>query len=273
MSKRPFANASLAMTHVAMPSKRCRRNVALDCHQTIRRPPATTAKLGGTRKRKRAACTDFFMPNEMLAATNAAAQKTHDPMPVYLGVGVGIDDEDDDQMSVDLVKPYTNMTLTVANVRYATPRTIADAFAMQSRIVATPRTHSTSPTRQCVRFDHLRQQRNGHRSLSDWLRADRNHIYVGGDCVHIEGAVRSKWSNPFTDATVSAMTLRRQTDGGCCSGDLSLARYRAWIVESPQRRGELQELKSCTLGCWCATSTMCHARILVDLVNDALTSS
>ena len=63
----------------------------------------------------------------------------------------------------------------------------------------------------------------------------------------------SKWGNPFVIGR----------DG---TRDDVIAKYRAWIVEQPDRMRSLGELCGRNLVCWCAPQT-CHGDVLIELAN------
>ena len=63
----------------------------------------------------------------------------------------------------------------------------------------------------------------------------------------------SKWGNPFAIGR----------DG---TRDQVIAKYRNYILNSPQLLAQLGELKGKTLGCWCSPKA-CHGDVLAELAN------
>eukprot|EP00743_Colponemidia_sp_Colp-15_P009377 GILK01010252.1.p1 GENE.GILK01010252.1~~GILK01010252.1.p1 ORF type:complete len:148 (-),score=9.83 GILK01010252.1:217-660(-) len=110
---------------------------------------------------------------------------------------------------------------------------------------------SASPSTVNVRSAELRKL--GYRSLKHWLEADESHVYVGRDMTrYVEGAVGSKWQNPF-----------KERDG---SLDERLRLYEAHVRNSSLIK-DIMELDGKKLGCWC-TPAPCHCDVLHRLVHE-----
>ena len=63
----------------------------------------------------------------------------------------------------------------------------------------------------------------------------------------------SKWGNPYA---ISQRMNRTAV----------IAKYRDYLLGSPELMNALGELKGKTLGCWCAPKA-CHGDVLVELAN------
>lgn len=63
---------------------------------------------------------------------------------------------------------------------------------------------------------------------------------------------KSKWSNPFPVTQYGSVAT-------------SIARYKAYILRSPELLKDLEELRGKRLGCWCAPGP-CHGDVLVELL-------
>jgi hypothetical protein len=72
----------------------------------------------------------------------------------------------------------------------------------------------------------------------------RDAVYVGRP---------SKWGNPYV---VGADGTREEV----------IERYRAYLLENPELRAALSELRGRNLVCWCAPLP-CHADVLLELAN------
>ena len=75
----------------------------------------------------------------------------------------------------------------------------------------------------------------------------------------------SPWGNPYShvpDAKNARFTVATR--------DEAVAKYVEWLASQPRlvERAK-RELRGKVLGCWCAPSEACHARVLAKLVNDA----
>jgi hypothetical protein len=85
------------------------------------------------------------------------------------------------------------------------------------------------------------------------LTKEHYDIYIGRDFRwHGCDFGSSKWGNPFKvgkDGTIQEV----------------LAKYRDYILQTPELRESLSELRGKTLGCWCKPEP-CHGDILIDLV-------
>jgi hypothetical protein len=69
---------------------------------------------------------------------------------------------------------------------------------------------------------------------------------------------RSKWANPFL-----IDTPRRPRDGSRAE---VIAKYREYVLATPELRAALPELRGKVLGCWC-TPLACHGEVLAELAN------
>jgi Domain of unknown function (DUF4326) len=92
----------------------------------------------------------------------------------------------------------------------------------------------------------------GYGSLSQWLAASSDHVYVGRQNCWVDGAKASKWKNPF-----SAKKLGIQE---------ALTRYEDHLVRSGLV-ADIEELRGKTLGCWCDPSP-CHGHVLVKYLDE-----
>jgi hypothetical protein len=95
----------------------------------------------------------------------------------------------------------------------------------------------------------------GYDSFETWA-AVPGHIYIGRDMSRfINGAVGSKWGNPFKET--SGMTLEERIDA-----------YEAMVRGTPSLMCALHELEGAReLGCWCAPHP-CHGHVLVRLLSE-----
>ena len=95
----------------------------------------------------------------------------------------------------------------------------------------------------------------GFTSLENFLRADKNHMYVGRDMTHyVPGAVGSKWHNPFK-------SIHHNNDV-----ELVLDKFKQYIRNGPLYN-DLHELQGKTLACWCHPAP-CHATALKELYEE-----
>ncbi len=103
--------------------------------------------------------------------------------------------------------------------------------------------------RMCIKKDNL--NKNDYNDLEDWIK-DNNNIYIGRDMsFYVEGANKSKWSNPF---------IVKQYGLDDC-----LRRYQIYIQRS-DLIDDIEELRDKILGCWCLEHNKCHADILIDIL-------
>ena len=101
-----------------------------------------------------------------------------------------------------------------------------------------------------VRVAHLREM--GYNSLSQWLEADCNHLYIGRDSRYIKGAKSNKWENPYP-----VIGNSEQSRIDCINRFKRRAVINLWDC--------LEELDGKTLGCWCKPQK-CHGDVLIDLL-------
>lgn len=102
-------------------------------------------------------------------------------------------------------------------------------------------------SRMNVRCENL--FRYGYRNLQHWLNSDNiHHVYVGDYSPHVLGTYQSKWSNPFWNDIDHGLDL-----------------YRQWLYSSGLIF-QLDELRHCTLGCYCTNDNVCHVRVLLELL-------
>ena len=80
-------------------------------------------------------------------------------------------------------------------------------------------------------------------------------VYIGRTCMEFD---ESPWHNPFL--------LGPHRDG---TRTEVIAKYREYVLASPELMARLPELKGKVLGCWCRPRLECHGDVLVELV-DAL---
>lgn len=73
----------------------------------------------------------------------------------------------------------------------------------------------------------------------------------------------SEFGNPFTHisdrTTLAEFVVRNREE--------AIARYREWLLSSPEMLEKIQQLRGKVLGCWCNDSDKCHGKILADLAN------
>lgn len=82
------------------------------------------------------------------------------------------------------------------------------------------------------------------------VRKGRFDVYIGRRCAEFKED--SIWHNPFhigKDGTRAEV----------------IAKYRAYILESPELMALLPTLKGKVLGCWCKPDD-CHGDVLVELI-------
>ena len=78
--------------------------------------------------------------------------------------------------------------------------------------------------------------RDGYTDLLDWTRKEHN-LYIGRNMsFYVPGAIKSKWSNPFT--------AKKYGLASC------LEKYEEYI-RSSELYDQLEELEGMMLGCWC----------------------
>jgi hypothetical protein len=85
-----------------------------------------------------------------------------------------------------------------------------------------------------------------------------HEVYIGRQTRN--GWRKSKWANPF----------KFSRDGD--RADV-IAMYRRWLMQKPELRAALSELRGKDLVCWCAPEA-CHGDVLIELANasdDAVT--
>lgn len=95
---------------------------------------------------------------------------------------------------------------------------------------------------------------SGYESLLHWLE-NPDHIYIGRHVRYVQGAVKSKWANPFG---------KKKYGHKKC-----VEMYESYILNQPELLADLHELKGKTLGCWCKPS-VCHGDILIRLIEERL---
>lgn len=100
-------------------------------------------------------------------------------------------------------------------------------YQQQQCDIYTQSIHTSSLLRDHQNNSNSNSNSNVH-NLDDWIRESRDNVYVGPYSPAIFGTIRSKWANPFNS----------QTD------------YLGWLLKSG-RFSQIEELRSCTLGCWC----------------------
>ena len=119
----------------------------------------------------------------------------------------------------------------------------------------------------CVKVNNLRKL--GYESLKEWI-ADEKNLYVGRrgrifitsesdfpfgkkEIFHYKG---SRWQNPYK---VTGKLAKAVED--------SLRLYKKHLKESGLIE-EISELEGLNLGCFCNDSDLCHAQLLVDLLDE-----
>jgi hypothetical protein len=68
----------------------------------------------------------------------------------------------------------------------------------------------------------------------------------------------SKWANPF-----KIDTPRQKRDG---TREEVIAKYRTYLLESPELMAALPEVRGKVLGCWCLPLP-CHGQVLAELAD------
>ena len=102
----------------------------------------------------------------------------------------------------------------------------------------------------CVSAKKKALSSRGINNFSEWVKRPSS-LYIGRDMTrYVEGAVGSKWGNPFTPK----------------HGDLStrLALYEERVRASAHLMSSLGELEDRELGCWCKPAP-CHGDVLIKL--------
>jgi hypothetical protein len=88
-------------------------------------------------------------------------------------------------------------------------------------------------------------------------------VYVGRRTVYRgRFLAASRWANPFKITPAQ-------------SREAVIARFRAYVLENPELRAALPELRGKTLGCWCAPvggltaadPIVCHGQVLAQLAD------
>lgn len=103
-----------------------------------------------------------------------------------------------------------------------------------------------------VKKFHLR--RLGYDDLSHWLKSSSNHMYIGRSMVqYVEGAVGSKWANPF------------KVDK--CGRQGAIEQYEEYVRSTPHLYDNIEELEGKILGCWCHPDP-CHGDVLVKILEE-----
>ncbi len=107
-----------------------------------------------------------------------------------------------------------------------------------------------------VKVAHIRPE---YANLQEWMK-DSNNVYIGrAGIVFIEGKrfppahLVSPWANPF-----------KVTETKSLEEVLALYKHHLdKLLESPERRKELKQLRGKNLGCWCKPNA-CHGDILIE---------
>lgn len=100
-----------------------------------------------------------------------------------------------------------------------------------------------------ISIANLRKSR--YTDLKDWLEKPEN-IYIGREVRYVEGAKKSKWSNPF-----SVKEFGR---------DACLEMYKNYVLGNKILMAELNTLEGKTLGCWCKPEK-CNGDVLLGLLD------
>lgn len=99
----------------------------------------------------------------------------------------------------------------------------------------------------------------GYKSLQDWLDSDEKHIYVGRNMsIYVPGAVGSIWANKFS--------VKKYGRDKCL--ELYEADLRSKLSRDSSLKKKLEELRGCTLGCWCHPEP-CHGHVLVKILDES----
>ena len=110
-------------------------------------------------------------------------------------------------------------------------------------------------TPNCVSVKKAAINPRGYRNFLDWS-FDSKHLYIGRDMqCYVEGAVGSKWQNPFT---VKKYGLTK-----------CLELYEEKIRNSPKFMLEIIELEGMELGCWCKPDP-CHGDVLIKIFKEVV---
>lgn len=100
-------------------------------------------------------------------------------------------------------------------------------------------------------------------SLEEWCNTPGN-VYIGRKGVVFCNGVRYPPAN-----SIFANPYKIGKDG---TREEVLAKYRVWIqgqMQNPTFVQELQALRGCNLGCWCAgEAAACHGDILVEILRE-----
>jgi hypothetical protein len=86
-------------------------------------------------------------------------------------------------------------------------------------------------------------QRIQQKRTKGW-KMPENTVYVGRP---------TKWGNPFKPDEIGR--------------EEAVARYRAYIADSPLAEEAKRELRGKHLSCWCSLDGPCHADILIEIAN------
>ena len=105
-----------------------------------------------------------------------------------------------------------------------------------------------------IKTVHLKKM--GYNNLVEWLK-NPNHVYIGRHNHYVEGAVGSKWRNPF-----SVKKFGRQG----CIDEFQKHLYSSGLIN------DIMELDGKTLGCWCKPE-VCHGDVLVKALKQYKTNN
>jgi len=94
-------------------------------------------------------------------------------------------------------------------------------------------------------------KKTGFSSLKNWLDSDPNNVYIGRSD-KMEGAVKSKWSNPFPISKYGR--------------EKGVELYKQHVLTTPELFNSLSELKNKNFACWCSPN-VCHGHTLEELSN------
>ena len=101
----------------------------------------------------------------------------------------------------------------------------------------------------CVSLKKKSLALRGYNSFMDW-NLDPNHIYIGRSNVWVQGAVGSKWQNPFPSERYG---LHK-----------SVELFEEHVRKNEDLLNSIIELEGKEIGCWCKPSP-CHGDVLVKL--------
>jgi len=95
-------------------------------------------------------------------------------------------------------------------------------------------------------------------SLKAWIESSEKNVYIGRNVPYVDGAVHSKWHNPYA---VKKFGI-----------DDSLAMYEYRVRSDKRLWDTLDELEGKTLGCWCVPHSRCHGQVLFELLREKKSS-